>query len=59
MYLHHWKSQMSCYKKLQEIYTNFSMNRKCHVIGTINLINALRHYLHFYPKELVMCPAHV
>ena len=35
------------------------MNRKCHVIGTINLINALRHYLHFYAQELVMCPAHV
>ena len=29
------------------------------VIGTINLINASRHYLHIYTQEYVMCPAHV
>ena len=25
VYLHHWKSQISCLKKLQEIYKKFSM----------------------------------
>ena len=30
------------------------MNRKCHVISTINLINAL-----FDAQEHLMCPAHV
>ena len=35
------------------------MNRKCHVTGTINLINAIRHYLHFYAQVHLMCPVHV